>query len=461
VGLSCQPGQEKAFVPWWQAFGTAQDACWWRSCETDEGCNKMPCDPQQQGGLALCGKGQTCVDGTCSSLDRCDAQNPCDVGDAALGIDPKPAGVRRQCVEGVCQAFQCDDLEGICKLPCTEANKALVCRAGDACIGGHCRAHCNDDEGCGPNGICEPIANQTGKFCRGRCTASNEADLCGENEICVYETGRCEQKCTSTSCGEEQICNSDGRCLDWCDKEGAPECAEGSVCDPDTHRCELKCTNTGASESSLCAPRGRFCEVATGLCKPACCTGGDGDACATDADVCSEGIFCDRNTKRCGQPCTTSCVTGTTTHKAPDGTPLVCDLGRCVKECTLATEGEVCPDGKFCNVSSKKCYAACSNNDGCAGLPNAGVCCTAEEKTGRCVAIAADCACAADTDCGGATPECCLTGAANNGQCAATESACACTGDAGAGGANACASGICCVAGSATGSCKAAPEQCL
>jgi hypothetical protein len=433
--------------------GTPEDLCWLRSCDVDDQCNDAACDPNAQGGLASCGSGQQCQNGHCSTLDTCSTANPCDA--------QVPAALRRPCVNGVCQSFQCDDLVGECKIQCTDANKADVCRTGDACIAGHCRTHCNDDDGCGPNGVCEPISGQTGNFCEARCTKFNEADLCSENEVCVYDTGRCQAKCTSTSCGAEQICNSDGRCIAWCDATGAAACADGSVCDPSTHRCELKCTNTGSSESSLCAPRSMFCEVSTGLCKPACC---DGTDCANDKGVCSAGLVCDASTKRCGQPCTTSCVSGTPSvqHKAPDGTPLVCDFGKCVKECSLATESAVCATGKFCNVSSKKCYTACESSTNCSGQLNAPVCCAAEEKTGRCVATAADCACAANTDCGGTTPECCLGGAANNGQCAASETACACTGDAGAGGANACATGVCCPTGSQfAGSCKATTPDCI
>ncbi|HEY1099020.1 MAG TPA: hypothetical protein VGF99_08825, partial [Myxococcota bacterium] len=246
------------------------------------------CGPVKPGYVAQCdvvsGSGclpdETCVDGECQPLGRCEDDSecpsvawrcvfpaqfcqlragfgeecsddvPCDAGAfCALGrcrvIDQstQTCATRLDCRAG----FMCDKRNSLCieEAPCTFADQ------------GYPETACDDGETCDAGGVCRTA-------CQGLCTPETEADDCGFDQRCGPAC-TCVQCLGNDDCGAGLICNtrngrcqSEGLCLSdddcasplICGRSGLCElppppcfddfdCPVAEVCNLQTSQCEL------------------------------------------------------------------------------------------------------------------------------------------------------------------------------------------------------------------------------
>lgn len=307
--------------------------CWFAECVTGADCGVARCSPTLSGGMAACGRGQTCVGvdpstqiGTCRTVSTCSESNPCPAGEGVCNLDI-----------GECWQPACEPGTATCQDKRCTANS---CAAGTTCNSesGICERHCLDDAACGANAWCELNEARDDGLCVMRCTRTNEAQLCTGGSVCEYSTGRCKPPCSSDDeCSGDLVCDTgSGRCVASCADDPAV-CGANERCDAGTGACVARCTN-----DSTCAS-GTYCQTSTGICLPDCKD--NPSICGDEACSVLEGAG-GRKWGVCGRECYQAYNCG----REATGLKFACEgapLGRCVTiDCS--GDADVCGANATC-----------------------------------------------------------------------------------------------------------------
>lgn len=412
----------------WNATQTGTAGiCWEAQCVSDRDCNFAPCTANNTNN---CGEGQTCgTDGFCSTNDKCKTDADC-------------GGALMCGANGECTPWFCENASAVCLPHFDSATADAQLKAEYAQIGlvpdqaGSWERRCTIDDNCGNNAYCAPVTGQEYGVCERRCSVNNEADICGDEQVCNESTGKCQDKCTSNDeCADGLVCDAGGHCATRCDADVNPtQCLPTQACDTDSGLCDARCTR--ANEATICGPKGKVCQTSTGMCVPSCHDNpsvcGDDEACSVTTGV---------NNTQIGY-CGKECVTDSNCGNAPTGEALscvgpagarfcqfkacteenaatvcgatqVCVDNSCRSKCSAANEAMLCGADQICDVEAGTCIAKCQDSDDCAEgeACNAGgkcvVACTLETQATVCGDAFCDAStglcvddCSSDAQCG-------------------------------------------------------------
>lgn len=201
----------------------------------DDNCNGATDDD------AMCPPGKVCDHGAC--VAQCGTEFPC-----LNGTVCNASGV---CVEPACQMANCDMgtvcIGGVCKAPCDD----VVCPFGEVCRNGACVDPCVGVTCDANTQVCEA----------GVCVAKCSCLPCAATDTCDMATNHCvETSCLGKACNPGEHC-AGGACVDDC--QGAA-CPSGQVCMQG--ECVAAPTMTTSSDAS------------SGALQPATTTTGDATA---------------------------------------------------------------------------------------------------------------------------------------------------------------------------------------
>ena len=349
------------------------------ACTTDDACAGGVCTglPLSSATSNGCDDGDPCTTDACNAATGCThAGNtgPCDDGNGCTVADvcgpqgcvsgkPKDCDDSNPCTADTCAPSTGDcvhDGKPLADSPCDADGS--VCTAGDACLGGSCKA--------GKAVVCDDLNPCTNDSCDAKtgCSyadvgskACDDGDLCTVGDVCTK--GSCSagspkscddgNPCTQDACiAANGSCSNDGAKLSGaaCDADGSV-CTVGDACDAGSCKAgKVKdcddanaCTNDSCDAKTGCS----YAPVGSKACD-------DGNSC-TEGDVCSGGTCKAGGPKSCddGNPCTAEgCVQATGkcgVIAVPDGTSCgadgaACKAGACVGGCTPKAK-KVCQSG--------------------------------------------------------------------------------------------------------------------
>ena len=341
-------------------------------CTATGGCGKCAQNSDCAGGGhagAICNVATGACGDTCASDSDCAAGQWCeDVPGGSQTCQPEvpngegvPGGTcdatlgARACISGAC-----DTGSDKCGIPLGQPG----CAADAHCLSGVCIAS-------GVNaGTCQPCRADSG--CSGATPAcdtdTNSCVQCTEDSQCSGGTPVCDLPShTCVACAGD---NGSGA-AHACPSSTDPYCAPTGEC----------ATCTDNSECAAGTHSGPICNPASGAC---------GSKCTSDSD-CAPGEWCD---DPAGAPGAGQC-----SPKLSNGQPLPSQApvnGACTSDsgARVCASGVCDPTGNVCGLAQGQ--PGCSDSAQCI----AGVCITAGANAGKCEA------CAASTDCSGATPVC-------------------------------------------------------
>jgi len=306
----------------------------------------------------------------------------------------------------------CCSTQPACRNLTNDFNNCSGCNVGcnalyaDSCGSSSCK--------CGGGAACTP---GTGQWCKGSCTACNDATHCGPNCVtCSGSTSKC--KSDNSGC---VACNNDGDCTSAQYCNGSNQCvtriAGGAIC-TSSNQCVTtspNCTMTAAGTKVCCdqATCGVCLTCSTGTCastaagtQPGCsgtnscdgngnCKKGQGQSCAGSSECannqCLDLVCC--GSASCGA--CTNCAAGTglctvSVTSGPDNTGTTCNG---TSTCNAAgacknANGSTCTLANQCasNICSSRCCAASCPGASCsdAGDPSVATSATTCDNTGAC-----------------------------------------------------------------------------
>lgn len=202
----------------------------------------------------------------------------CDLGEGeACVLDEDCTKEGETCIEGTFSSVcGCDPTAAVDS--CTEANLDNVCHP-DRKV---CEKSCVTDKDCTSGETCDwDEVTETGT---GACRAEGAKDdctqpgnACATGEVCDATAKKCIADCrvTGNECAAGKECDSAGICVDEC---GGNVCTSAQYCNDAGTACVDKCVTSldcGVDE----------CDTATGKCVPF-------EGCTTNLDCANDGGFC-------------------------------------------------------------------------------------------------------------------------------------------------------------------------
>ena len=349
--------------------------------------------------------GASCDDGVfCTEGDTC--------GGGTCG------GSARDCGDGIaCNGDEtCDEVSSACVAGTPTCTGGQLCDAiGDACV--------SECPGCAIDGVCygEGQRNPASpcELCESATSASswtaNDGASCDDGLFCT--TG---DVCTGTTCGgsarvcaDSVACNGDETCDETADScaAGTTTCTGGTLCDQSSDACVATCSGCvigGVCYAPMTTNPTNTCQICTPTASASAWT-------ANTGATCDDGLYCNM-----GETCSAAgTCTGGSARACGDG--VACNGTETCSESadTCVPGASTCGAGQVCNTTSDSCDVSCGSGlTVCSGMcvntaidPNhcmtcSGVCASATNAVGVCVASSCRVACDAGyADCD-AAPGC-------------------------------------------------------
>jgi len=239
------------------------------------------CDADGKG----CLPDETCVEGTCVLLDRCESDADCPSA-AYLCTFPAQLCELRPGFDLECETSTDCEPGNYCALGrCRDLASARTCaRRGDCPLGQGCdrlhfvcieEAPCTLAEdypelACDPGETCELGSGRCALPCQNQCTVATQAEDCGAGLFCDGSC-RCVQCLSNAQCGAGLVCNTRaGRCEPENLCYSDDDCEEPLICDPRTALCQVPpppCeTDRDCAIAEVCNRITGACELPGGVC---------------------------------------------------------------------------------------------------------------------------------------------------------------------------------------------------
>lgn len=232
-----------------------------------------------------CLSDETCVQGKCVLLDRCENDGDCPSA-AWRCVFPAQVCEIRTGFDEECQATTDCEPGRFCALgKCRELANAKPCaRRSDCPLGQGCdrqnflcieEAPCTladeyPEVACDPGEVCELGSGRCSLSCQGQCTPETETEDCGVGSRCDAAC-RCVQCLNDADCGLGLVCNvRAGRCEseDLCYEDA--DCESPLICDPRTALCQVPLppceSDTDCEIAEICNRSTGQCELPGGAC---------------------------------------------------------------------------------------------------------------------------------------------------------------------------------------------------
>ena len=320
-------------------------------CSDGNQCTLDPCDPATGCAVShpMLPAGTPCSDGNpCTTPDTCNAAGSCsgplrvcnDGRECTLDACDPVAGCvftnrtgactddGNPCTVDLCAGGTCTHPPGIDGTPCEDGR---FCTAGDACLGGQCRA--------GPARSCSDGSACTSDFCdegTRTCVHQTTPTCCGDGALDAGE--ECDDGNASDTDGCLTTCRR-ARCGDGFVEAGVEECDLGAAnADAPDAGCRPDCRLQRCGDGVVDATHGEQCDDANALagdgCSPRCwvepppgaVTIGGGGPSTTDCVLETRLELAHPTLKRNGLP--------STSQSCHDGDP-GCDFGGATSECVF------------------------------------------------------------------------------------------------------------------------------